>query len=64
MDGYEATSNIRRLSAEVPIIAVTAYAFASDRTRILESGFNSYISKPLNAAHLMAEMERWLIADK
>ena len=57
MDGYEATKEIRKLSDTVPIIAVTAYAFASDKSRILGSGFNSYISKPINAANLLQELE-------
>ncbi len=60
MDGYESTRNIRQLSETVPVIAVTAYAFASDRTRIMESGFNSYVSKPINSDRLTAEIERLL----
>lgn len=60
MDGYEATRNIRQLSETVPVIAVTAYAFASDRTRIMESGFNSYISKPVSSDRLMNEISRLL----
>lgn len=60
MDGYESTRNIRQLSETVPVIAVTAYAFASDRTRIMESGFNSYVSKPINADRLIGEIERLL----
>lgn len=58
MDGYESTRNIRQLSETVPVIAVTAYAFASDRTRIMESGFNSYVSKPINSDRLISEIER------
>ena len=60
MDGYEATRNIRQLSETVPVIAVTAYAFSSDRTRIMESGFNSYVSKPINADRMIGEIERLL----
>ncbi|MDE7418984.1 MAG: response regulator [Muribaculaceae bacterium] len=60
MDGYEATRNIRQISETVPVIAVTAYAFASDRMRIMESGFNSYVSKPINADRLTAEIDRLL----
>ena len=52
MDGYEATHEIRKLSANVPIIAVTAYAYASDKDKILENGFNSYVSKPIDAKKL------------
>jgi signal transduction histidine kinase/CheY-like chemotaxis protein len=48
MDGYEATSEIRKISADVPILAVTAYAYASDEQRILNYGFDDYASKPVN----------------
>ncbi|MCM1531377.1 MAG: response regulator [Bacteroides sp.] len=57
MDGYEAAREIRKVSDSVPIIAVTAYAFASDKTRILSNGFNSYVSKPINADILLRELE-------
>lgn len=60
MDGYEATRRIRQQSADVPVIAVTAYAFSSDRTRIMENGFNSYVSKPVNPERLMNEINRLL----
>lgn len=60
MDGYEATRQIRQSSGSVPIIAVTAYAFSSDRTRIMENGFNSYVSKPVNADRLQSEIKRLL----
>lgn len=48
MDGYEATKKIREKSTTVPIIAVTAYASAYDRDRIVESGCNDFVSKPVN----------------
>lgn len=57
MDGYEATSEIRKVSPTVPIIAVTAYAFISDKKRIMDTGFNSYVSKPLNADKLIQELK-------
>ena len=56
MNGYEATEEIRKISPEVPIIAVTAYAFASDEDRIMNSGFDAYASKPLNAQVLKRQM--------
>lgn len=48
MNGYEATEQIRALSPTVPIMALTAYAYASDEEKILQSGMNSYMSKPIN----------------
>lgn len=40
MDGYEATKEIRKYSAKVPIIAITAFAYASDEQRVMASGFD------------------------
>ncbi len=56
MDGYEATAEIKRINPNVPIIAVTAYAFATDKERMLESGFNGYVSKPINLSKLKEEI--------
>ena len=52
MDGYEATQKIRDYSSVVPIIAVTAYAFGEDESRIMHSGFNGYVSKPIQTKTL------------
>lgn len=57
MNGYEATAEIRKMSAEVPILALTAYAYASDEERILSSGMNSYMSKPINMQKLKTQVE-------
>lgn len=56
MNGYEATEKIREFSVDVPIIAVTAYAFASDEEQIMNSGFDAYVPKPLNANLLKRKM--------
>ena len=52
LDGYQATAEIRKLSQEVPIIAVTAYAFEGDEVNIMNSGFDGYASKPIQAQGL------------
>lgn len=57
MDGYEATAEIKRINPDIPIIAVTAYAFATDKERMLESGFNGYVSKPINHTKLKEEIK-------
>ena len=56
MDGYEATKEIRKLSADVPIIAITAFAYASDEQRVLENGFDGYMSEPINAPLLKQQI--------
>ncbi len=62
MDGLEATAEIRtRLGRkEVPIIALTANAFADDRVRCLAGGMNDFIAKPLDPDLLFQTLARWL----
>lgn len=52
MDGYKATKCIRRLDdkkkAEIPIIAMTANAFAEDRKKAFDAGMNGHIVKPID----------------
>ena len=45
MNGYEATREIRKYSTQVPIIAVTAFAYASDEQQVMENGFDAYMAK-------------------
>ena len=52
MNGYDATREIRRLSTDVPIIAVTAFAYATDEQRVMESGFSGFVAKPIQASRL------------
>ena len=56
MNGYEATKEIRKYSAKVPIIAITAFAYASDEQKVMESGFDGYMPKPINARQLKAQL--------
>lgn len=50
MDGWTAAAEIRKDPALVntPLIAVTAHTLPGDRRRAMDSGFDSYISKPIN----------------
>ena len=53
MDGYEATQKLRNeLKLEVPVIALTADAFQSQRDRCLECGMNDILVKPVSAQEL------------
>lgn len=54
MDGYEAAREIRKFSKTIPIIAVTAYSFSSDKEKVLENGFNGYVPKPVDV-HILKE---------
>ena len=64
MDGYEATRQIRALPnkevAGIPIIAMTANAFAEDCQAALKAGMNEHISKPVDIAKLREILTRFL----
>jgi len=61
MDGHQAARRIReRYSAEqLPIIAMTAHAMASQRQECLDSGMNDHLGKPIDLARLWPILLRW-----
>lgn len=62
LDGFAVARKIRenpRL-AQLPVVAVTAYAMQGDREKILNSGFDGYLSKPVNSRSLAQELDRLL----
>lgn len=58
MDGYESIGKIRnnKMTAGIPIIAVTAKAMKGDREKCLEAGASEYVSKPVNMRELLGKM--------
>ena len=52
MGGLEATRIIRSYSKEIPVIALTAYAFEADKEQALEAGCNDFVTKPVSKAAL------------
>jgi len=65
MNGYEASVAIRKLprrdAARIPIVAMTANAFAEDIQRSKASGMNEHLTKPLDIEQLMKCLQKWLI---
>ena len=62
VNGLDATRQIRQLAkgGTVPIIAMTANAFAEDRELCLEAGMNDFIAKPVSTSLLYQKLCTWL----
>jgi CheY-like chemotaxis protein len=62
MDGIATMREARKLPScrDLPIIAVTAKAMKGDRERCIEAGAWDYLSKPVEANHLLAVLRSWL----
>lgn len=63
MNGYEAAGQIRRLEGgqgHVPIVALTANAFAEDMDKAMASGMDGYLSKPIDMDKVMETLQHWI----
>lgn len=65
MDGWEATLLIKADPAtrDIPIIALTAHALASDRVRSVEVGCSDFDTKPVDLQRLLGKIRAWLPAE-
>lgn len=59
-DGLQATREIKATMPDLPIIALTANAFDSDRQAALEAGCTDFLSKPINAAHCLETIQKYI----
>lgn len=62
MDGLTATREIRRHEEpdqHLPVIALTAHALPSEQEELMRSGFDDYITKPIDETQLLAALQRW-----
>ena len=64
MNGYDATRAIRAMArkdaGEIPIIAMTANAFAEDEREALNAGMNVHLAKPIDMEQLKQVIKRWV----
>ena len=60
MDGLEATRLIRSYSKEVPIVALTAFAFESDKDRAIEAGCDDCLTKPVSQNALEKVLDKYV----
>ena len=61
MSGIEAFIEIRKFNISVPIIALTAYAMNEEKDRIMDMGFNDYISKPYTKEILLNTLKKYIL---
>lgn len=59
MNGLEATAEIRKINKEIPIVALTAHAFDTDKIAAYEAGCNEYLIKPINKVTLIEVLNRF-----
>ena len=60
INGLDATKAIREMSASVPVIAVSAYAYEKDKIAAIESGCNEFLTKPVSADLLKMTINKYL----
>jgi len=60
MNGLDAVKLIRTFDKQIPIIALTAYAFSNDRDEAIRSGCNDYLSKPVNRINLVNKINDYI----
>jgi two-component system cell cycle response regulator len=65
LNGYEVARQLKKHPTlqDVPLVAVTAYAMVDDREKVLNAGFNGYISKPIEPELFVSQVEAFLNSD-
>ncbi len=63
MDGLEATKKIKLEHPDLPVIALTANAFDSDRQLALQSGCDDFLSKPVSSSACLNAIRKFLGED-
>ena len=61
MNGFDALKIIRDKRPDLPVIAQTAYALVDDKDRIIQAGFDDYITKPIQKALLLDIIGKYMI---
>lgn len=59
LDGLSTTAEIRKFNTQLPIVALTAHAFETDRLAALAAGCNEYLVKPIDKTKLMAVLKKY-----
>jgi CheY-like chemotaxis protein len=59
MTGIEATTILRKANTEVPIVALTAFAYDNDKKLALNAGCNDFLTKPISPPELRRVVSKW-----
>ena len=60
MNGLEATKAIKEKHPDLPILALTANAFDSDRQLAMDAGCNDFLSKPVSSEECLETIKRYI----
>lgn len=60
VDGYKATSEIKKYKPHLPIIAQTSFALSEDKDKCIKAGCDDYVAKPINLPELLCKMGVYL----
>ena len=60
MDGFEATQKIKEAHPELPVIALTANAFDSDRQLAMKAGCDDFLAKPVNSEKCLKTIAKYI----
>jgi CheY-like chemotaxis protein len=60
MDGLQATTKIKELRPELPVIALTANAFDSDRQLAMKAGCDDFLAKPVNSEKCLKTIAKYI----
>lgn len=60
MNGYDATTEIKKLYPDIVVIAQTAFAITNDRELAFSAGCNDYIAKPIKSTDLLSLVHKYL----
>lgn len=61
MDGLEASVKVREINPLIPIIALTANAYDTDKTRCFDSGMNDFLTKPYSPLIIYNSVYKWIV---
>ena len=60
LDGYTCTKMLREAGKDIIIIAQTAYGLTGDKEKMIDSGFDDYLIKPISSSQLMSKLSAYL----